>query len=103
AQWGTAGSSALVDVVHAGGTLLLPSPRNTDLPWYNVNRLQVALSTAAPLAPSDVSLTGITVANYGPVTVSPNSGSNTTYTITFAQGVTVADALTLTIGNSSIT
>ena len=46
------------------------------------------------------SVTGITVANYGPVTI---SGSGTNYTITFAQAITTADRVTVTIGNAGIT
>jgi Dockerin type I domain len=44
-------------------------------------------------------VTGITVANYGPVTI---SGSGTSYTITFAQAITTADRVTVTIGNAGI-
>ena len=46
------------------------------------------------------SVTGITVPNYGPVTI---SGSGTNYTITFAQAITAADRVTVTIGNAAIT
>jgi hypothetical protein len=78
---------------------LLPSTRTTDIPWYGVNTITVVLSQAKALAPSDVSVTGLTVANYGPVTV---SGSGTTFTITLAQPINDADRVTVTIGNASI-
>ena len=97
ADWGTKGSSALQTA--ADGLRLLPAGRTTDLPWYGINKLQVALSNPAALSPGDVSVTGITVANYGPVTI---SGSGTSYTITFAQAIVTADRVTVTIGNARI-
>ena len=83
----------------ADGLRLLPAGRNNDLPWYGINKLQITLSQAETLSPGDVSVTGITVANYGPVTI---SGSGTNYTITFAQAITTADRVTVTIGNAGI-
>ena len=97
ADWGTKGTIALQTA--ADGLRLLPAGRNTDLPWYGINKLQITLSQAESLSPSDVSVTGITVANYGPVTI---SGSGTNYTITFAQAITTADRVTVTIGNAGI-
>jgi Bacterial Ig domain/Dockerin type I domain len=97
ADWGTSGTIALQTA--ADGLRLLPAGRNTDLPWSGINKLQITLSQAESLSPSDVSVTGITVANYGPVTI---SGSGTNYTITFAQAITTADRVTVTIGNAGI-
>ena len=97
ADWGTNGSSALQTA--ADGLRLLPAGRTTDLPWYGINKLQVTLSKPEALSPGDVSVTGITVANYGPVTI---SGSGTSYTITFAQAIVTADRVTVTIGNAGI-
>ena len=97
ANWGTSGTIALQTA--GDGLRLLPAGRNTDLPWFGINKLQITLSQAESLSPSDVSVTGITVANYGPVTI---SGSGTNYTITLAQAITVADRVTLTIGNAGI-
>jgi Bacterial Ig domain len=97
ADWGTKGTIALQTA--ADGLRLLPAGRSTDLPWYGINKLQITLSQAESLAPGDVSVTGITVPNYGPVTI---SGSGTSYTITFAQAITTADRVTVTIGNSGI-
>jgi hypothetical protein len=65
----------------ADGIRLLPAGRNTDLPWLGIDKVSITLSQAATLASGDVTVTGITVANYGPVTI---SGSGTSYTITFA-------------------
>ncbi len=100
ADWGTTGTIALQTVMENGVQVLLPAGRNTDLPWYGINKLQITLSQAETLSPGDVSVTGITVANYGPVTI---SGSGTNYTITFAQAITTADRVTVTIGNAGIT
>jgi hypothetical protein len=97
ADWGTSGTIALQTA--ADGLRLLPAGRTTDLPWSGINKLQITLSQAETLSPSDVSVTGITVANYGPVTI---SGSGTSYTITFAQAITTADRVTVTIGNAGI-
>jgi hypothetical protein len=96
ADWGTKGTIALTE----SNGILLPAGRNTDLPWYGINKLQITLSQAESLSPSDVSVTGITVANYGPVTI---SGSGTNYTIIFAQAITTADRVTVSIGNAQIT
>jgi hypothetical protein len=97
ANWGTTGAIALQD---ASGGRLLPAGRNTDLPWYGINKLQITLSKSESLSAGDVSVKGITVLNYGPVTI---SGSGTSYTITLAQAITTADRVTVTIGNSGIT
>ena len=97
ADWGTKGTIALQTA--ADGLRLLPAGRTMDLPWYGINKLQITLSQAESLSPGDVSVTGIAVANYGPVTI---SGSGTNYTITFAQAITTADRVTVTIGNAGI-
>jgi hypothetical protein len=97
ADWGTNGTIALQTA--ADGLRLLPAGRTTDLPWYGINKLQITLSQAETLLPSDVSVTGIAVAYYGPVTI---SGSGANYTITFAQAITTADRVTVTIGNAGI-
>jgi hypothetical protein len=95
--WGSAGSAALQTA--ADGLRLLPAGRNTDLPWMNVNAINITLSSPATLLPGDVSVTGVNVANYGPVTI---SGSGTNYTITFAQKVAAADRVTVSISNAAI-
>jgi hypothetical protein len=98
ADWGTNGTIALQTA--GDGLRLLPTGRNTDLPWYGINKLQITLSQSESLSSGDVSVTGISVASYGPVTI---SGSGTNYTITFAQAITTADRVTVTIGNAGIT
>jgi hypothetical protein len=95
-SWGTQ-TEALQTA--ADGIRLLPAGRHTDLPWVGINKVSITLSQAATLASGDVKVTGITVANYGPVTI---SGSGTSYTITFAQPINKADRVTITIANASI-
>jgi hypothetical protein len=74
--------------------------RSTDLPWYSINQIAVTLNQAASVLPGDVTVSGIAGGNYGPVTIS-GSGT-TTLLITLAKPITVADRLTLTIGNSQV-
>ena len=95
--WGTAGTATLQ--TNGDGLRLLPDTRNTDLPWLGIKKLTSTLNSAEALSPTDVSVTGLAVANYGQVTL---SGSGTTYTITLAQAINVADRVTVTIGNASI-
>jgi hypothetical protein len=97
ANWGTQSSPLFTA---ADGLRLLPEGRNTDLPWLNINKFAITLSQAASLSPSDVTVTGIKVANYGPVTI---SGSGTQYTITLAQPISAADRVTVSIQNAGIT
>jgi len=96
-QWGTTGTSNLVD---ASGGRLLPAGRITDLPWLNIDRLTITLSRAIDtLSPADITVNGVTVANYGPVTV---SGSGTTWTITLSKAITDPDKVTVKLGNAQL-
>ena len=97
-SWGTSGNSGPL-LTQSDGLRLLPAERNTDMPWLGINKITITLSAAASLVPSDVTVTGIAVANYGPVTI---SGSGTTYTITLAKAINVADRVTVTIANAEI-
>jgi hypothetical protein len=81
------------------GLRLLPAGRKTDIPWMNVKSIQVTLSQATTLTAADVTVSGVNVANYGPVTV---SGSGTSFTITFAAPIAKADRVTVTISNATI-
>jgi hypothetical protein len=94
--WGT---QAAPLVTAADGIRLLPAGRKTDMPWLGVNKVAITLGQAVALSPADVTVTGIAVANYGPVTI---SGSGTSYTITFAQPINKADRVTITIANATI-
>jgi hypothetical protein len=95
--WGSSGSASLVTV--ADGLRLLPAGRANDLPWLNIRQFTFTLGTAVPITPANVSVTGINLASYGPVTV---SGSGTTWTITLAQPIAAADRVTLTVSNPGI-
>ena len=107
--FGSSGKATLVTA--ADGIRLLPAGRQTDLPWANIRTLTVTLSKAEPLSASDIHVTGITVANYGPVSVTPVTGGpltpgstgSTSYLITLAEPIATADRVTLTIGNAGIT
>lgn len=82
------------------GGVLLPAGRTTDVPWFNINRIAITLAQAATLNPADVSVTGVSGGNYGPVSI---SGSGTTsILITFAKAISGPDLVTITIGNSQI-
>jgi len=83
----------------ADGLRLIPIGRNTDLPWNGLQQFSITLSAAATLSASDITAIGATGTNYGPVTV---TGSGTTYTITFAQPISQADRVTVTIQNANI-
>jgi hypothetical protein len=82
----------------ADGLRLLPSGRNTDLPWLGIKRIQITLGQTATLAATDVMVHG-TSTDYGPVTL---SGSGTSYTITLRQAISGPDRVTITIGNGLI-
>jgi hypothetical protein len=97
AAWGSGGSATLLTA--SDGVRLLPAGRNTDLPWLNVSQIQVTFNEPVSLAAGDISVTGLSVASYGPVTV---AGSGFTYTITLSQPIGAADRVTITIGNTQI-
>ena len=78
---------------------MLPVGRKTDLPWQNINRLTITLSTAETLSTDDVTVSSITGTRYGPVTL---SGSGTSYTITLAQPITQADRVTIKLNLAGI-
>ena len=60
---------------------------------------QADLGSPEPLSASDVTVTGRSVADYGPVTI---DGSGATYTITLARPINAADRVTVTIGSASV-
>jgi hypothetical protein len=97
-SWGTSGTATLNLPATAGG-LILAAGRQNDLPWLGIDQFNVTLSTAAPLAAGDITITSAVGVNYGPVTV---SGSGTNYTIKLAQPIDKADRLTITIGNATL-
>ena len=96
--WGSAGVATLL--TNSDGLRLLPSGRNTDIPWLGIKTLAITLSQAATLSPSDVTVTGLNIASYGPVTI---TGSGINYVLILAQPINAADRVTITIGNAGIT
>jgi hypothetical protein len=96
-SWGTVGTAQLYTA--ADGLRLLPAGRNTDLPWYGIQQLQITLGQAQVLTAADVTVNSAIGVNYGPVTV---SGSGTDYTITLAQPIDAADRVTITIVNPGV-
>ncbi len=97
-DWGTAGSASLQTA--ADGLRLLPAGRNNDLPWLGIDQLQVTFNEPTTLVAADVTLVSAKHVNYGPVTI---SGSGTTFTITLAKPINVADRVTITIGSAGST
>ncbi len=95
-DWG----SQTAPLYTAGGGLLLPAGRTTDLPWFNINRIAIVLAQAATLTPADVSVTGITGGNYGPVSISGSGTSS--ILITFDKAIAGPDLVTITISSSQI-
>jgi hypothetical protein len=93
------GQMPIALVIDADAVQTLPVSRTTDLPWSGINSLVVALSSPAPLSPSDVTLKGSNGVDYSPVSI---SGSGSSYTIHLGSSITQADRLTLAIANSAI-
>jgi hypothetical protein len=97
-SWGSADTAALSTA--SDGLRLLPAGRSTDLDWLGINKITLTLTQPATIAPGDVTVTGINLANYGPVMV---SGSGTsTITLTLAVAINTADRVTVTIANATI-
>ena len=94
------GSETVSLQTQSDGLRLLPAGRTTDMPWFNINQIAITLSQAASLNPGDVSVTGITGGNYGPVTISGSGTSNVL--ITLSKPISTADRVTITIGNAEI-
>ncbi len=96
AAWGS--RSAAIQTA-SDGLRMLPTGRNTDLPWLGINQFRLTLGQAQTLTPADVTVNSAIGASYGPVTV---SGSDTNCTITLARPINAADRVTLTIVNPGI-
>ena len=95
----TWGSQTVPLQTASDGLRLLPAGRVTDLPWFGIQKLSITLNQAVSLVPTDVTVTGLTGGNYGPVTI---SGSGTTFTITLNKPINNADRVTITIANPTI-
>jgi hypothetical protein len=83
------------------GLRLLPTGRNTDIPWMGINSLTIVPNhptVPLTLLPSDITVKGANGVDYGPVAVSGVSGT----IITLAQPINGADRVTITINNAAI-
>jgi Dockerin type I domain/Right handed beta helix region/Immunoglobulin I-set domain len=96
--WGSFGDSGPL-VTQADGVRLLPVGRNTDLPWLDVQELSITFSAVASLTPADITVNGINVVDYGPVTV---VGGPTTYGVLLARPIAGPDRVTVTISSTAI-
>jgi hypothetical protein len=96
--WGSVGNSGPL-VTQSDGLRLLPVGRNTDMPWLNIDELSFTFSAVASLTPADITVKGINVVNYGPVTV---TGGPTTYGVLLARPIAGPDRVTLTISSPTI-
>ena len=95
-SWGTQ-TDALQTA--ADGLRLLPAGRKTDLPWLNIDELQLTFNQPVTLTAADVTISSAAGINYGPVTI---TGNGTSDTIMLARPITKADRITITIGSTSI-
>ena len=96
-DWGSAGTASLQTA--SDGLRLLPAGRNTDLPWFGINRLMITFNQPVTLTAAEVSIASARGINYGPVTV---TGSGEAYTITLSQSVTKPDRVTITLAGADI-
>ncbi len=98
--WGSVENSGPL-LTQADGIRLLPAGRKADLPWLNIDRLTITLSALVPLTPADITVNGINVVNYGPVTVGLIGA--TTYGVSLTRPIAGPDRVTLTISSPMIT
>src|SRR5262249_17706763 len=87
------------------GLRLLPTGRNTDLPWSGINQVLITFNQNTALSPADITVKGLKGVNYGPVTISSRSIAGSAlyevFIITLARPITVADRLTITIAGAT--
>ena len=95
-SWGTQ-TDALQTA--ADGLRLLPAGRKTDLPWLNINELQLTFNQPVTLTPAEVTISSAVGLNYGPVAI---TGNGTSDTIMLARPIRKADRITITIGSATI-
>ncbi|MFI5455455.1 MAG: choice-of-anchor Q domain-containing protein [Isosphaerales bacterium] len=103
--WGT--QTAALQTA-ADGLRLLPAGRKTDLPWLNIDTLQLTLNQPVTLTAAEVTITSARGINYGPVTITRNSPvgfldiGTTSVTIVLARPIAKVDRVTITIGSVTI-
>ncbi|MDX2039413.1 MAG: choice-of-anchor Q domain-containing protein [Isosphaeraceae bacterium] len=92
--WGTVGSATLD--TDDDGIRLLPEGRSLTLPWAGLHTITITLDGVVGLSADDFHVTGINVADYGPVTV---TAVDSTYVISLARPIDAADRVTITVGD----
>ena len=97
-SWGNATSGPLV--TQPDGIRLLPAGRTKDLPWLGIDELTLTFISPVSLTAADITVLGINVGDYGPVTVGIGS---TTIDIFLAVPIAGPDRVTVTISNPAIT
>jgi hypothetical protein len=95
--WGNP-ARAVPLLTQADGLRLLPSGRSHDIPWMGFAQISINLDNPVALLPTDVKVTGIRVADYGPVAVLLSPGTTSTYTIIF-RPIDGPDRVTLSVDN----
>ena len=83
----------------ADGLRLLPAGRNTDLPWLNIDELQLTFNQPVTLTAAQVTISSEIGINYGPVTVTSNGMTDF---ITLARPIAKADRVTVSITSPTI-
>ncbi len=96
--WGS--QIAALVVPSSSGGLLVPSGRQTDLPWLGIDVLQITLSQAEPLNTSDVVLRSARGIRYQVVGLSANGDS---YAVFLSRAINASDRITLVIAGADIT
>ncbi len=100
--WGNVGKSGPL-VTQADGVRLLPAGRHTDMPWLDIDVITITLSAFVALTPADITVNGINVVDYGPVSVGLISATSPIYGVGLAQPIAGPDRVTLTISSPGIT
>ncbi len=95
--WGS--QTAALVVPSSSGGLLLPSGRQTDLPWLGIDVLQITLSQAEALTASDITIRSARGIKYQAVGV---SASGTNYAIFLSRAMNAADRITITIAGAGL-
>ena len=77
--------------------------RNTDLPWLDIDELTITFSAVVSLTPADITVNGINVVDYGPVTRPHRRDAADVQRVDLARPIAGPDRVTLTISSPGIT
>ena len=83
----------------ADGLRLLPAGRTTDLPWLNIQKLQITFADPVTLTPADVK---VSERSWHRLRTSESRWRWSRYTITLARPITRADRVTIRISGASL-